>query len=40
VQWNGGDVGLSASMAWRGSRVATTDGDSKPRLYLQLTVTP
>lgn len=41
VQWNGADVGLSASMAWRGSRVPTAEGgDPKPRIYLQMVVTP
>lgn len=41
LQWNGADVGVSASVAWRGSRLPTAEGgDPKPRLYLQLTVTP
>ena len=41
VQWNGADIGLSASMAWRGSRVPTAEGgDPKPRIYLQMVVTP
>ena len=41
VQWNGADVGLSASMAWRGSRLPTAEGgDPKPRFYLQMVVTP
>lgn len=41
VQWNGADIGLSASMAWRGSRVPTAEGgDAKPRVYLQMVVTP
>lgn len=41
VQWNGADVGLSASVAWRGSQLPTAEGgDPKPRIYLQLVVTP
>jgi hemolysin activation/secretion protein len=41
VQWNGADVGVSASVAWRGSRLPTAEGgDPKPRLYLQVVVTP
>jgi hemolysin activation/secretion protein len=41
LQWNGADVGVSASMAWRGSRVPTAEGgDPKPRVYLQLVLTP
>jgi hemolysin activation/secretion protein len=41
VQWSGGDIGLSASVAWRGARKPTADGgDARPRLYLQLVVTP
>lgn len=41
VQWNGADFGLSASMAWRGNRPPTAEGgDPKPRVYLQLVVTP
>lgn len=41
VQWNGGDVGLSASLAARGSRAARAEGgDPKARFYLQLSVTP
>ena len=41
VQWNGADIGLSASMAWRGSRAPTAEGgDPKPRFYLQMVVTP
>ena len=41
VQWNGGDYGLSASVAWRGSRLPTAEGgDPRPRVYLQLSVTP
>ncbi|MDP1900715.1 MAG: POTRA domain-containing protein [Rubrivivax sp.] len=41
VQWNGADVGVSASVAWRGSRLPTAEGgDPKPRVYLQLVLTP
>jgi len=41
VQWNGGDIGLNASLAWRHTRTPTAEGgDPKPRLYLQLVVTP
>ena len=45
LQWNGSlggtGVGLTASLAWRGSRVPTSDAaDPRPRLYLQLLLTP
>ena len=41
VQWNGAEIGLSASMAWRGSRAPTAEGgDPKPRVYLQMVLTP
>lgn len=41
VQWSGGDVGVSASVAWRSRRALGGEGgDSQPRLYLQLIVTP
>jgi hemolysin activation/secretion protein len=41
VQWNGADMGVSASVAWRGSRLPSAEGgDPKPRLYLQVVVTP
>jgi hemolysin activation/secretion protein len=45
LSWNGSvggaGVGLTASLAWRGSRVPTSDpSDPRPRLYLQLQVTP
>ena len=41
VQWSGGDIGVGASVAWRGSRLPTAEGgDPKPRVYLQLSVTP
>ena len=41
LQWTGGDLGVSASLAWRGGRVPTAEGgDPKPRVYLQLFATP
>ena len=41
LSWSGGGYGLNASLAWRGSRLPTTDGgDHRPRLFLQMTVTP
>ena len=41
VQWTGGDIALSASLAWRGKRVPTAEGgDAQPRVYLQMVVTP
>jgi hemolysin activation/secretion protein len=41
VQWSGGDIALSASLAWRGPRQPTAEGgDPSPRLYLQLSLTP
>jgi hemolysin activation/secretion protein len=45
LQWNGSVAGaglaLTASLAWRGSRVPTSDeSDPRPRLYLQLQITP
>ncbi|MBL8305789.1 MAG: ShlB/FhaC/HecB family hemolysin secretion/activation protein [Rubrivivax sp.] len=41
VQWSGGDVGLSASLAWRSRRALGAEGsDTQPRLYLQMVVTP
>lgn len=41
LQWTGGDYGISASMAWRGSREPLAEGgDPKPRVYLQLFATP
>ncbi len=41
VQWSGGDVGLSASLAWRARRALGADSsDMQPRLYLQMVVTP
>lgn len=41
LQWSGGDVGLSASVAWR-SRPAlgAESADTQPRVYLQMVVTP
>jgi len=41
ISWAGSGIGLNASLAWRGSRLPTTDGnDPRPRLYLQLSYTP
>ena len=41
LQWNGGDYGVSASLAWRSSRVPTAEGgDPSPRVYIQLFYTP
>lgn len=41
LQWTGGDIGLSASLAWRGSRLPTAEGgDPKPRLYFRFYYTP
>jgi hemolysin activation/secretion protein len=41
LQWNAGDFGLAASLAWRGSRVPTAEGgDPTPRLYFQLFYLP
>jgi hemolysin activation/secretion protein len=41
LQWNGGMVGINASLAWRGRRVPTAEGgDTQPRIYLQLVLTP
>jgi hemolysin activation/secretion protein len=41
LQWIGGDLGVSASLAWRGSREPRAEGgDPKPRLYLQLFAAP
>jgi hemolysin activation/secretion protein len=41
ISWAGSGIGLNASLAWRGSRVPTTDGnDPRPRLFLQLSYTP
>lgn len=41
LQWTGGDYGVSASLAWRGSREPTAEGgDPRPRLYLQLFASP
>jgi hemolysin activation/secretion protein len=41
VQWNAGNVGLSASLAARGNRPARAEGgDPKARVYFQLSVTP
>ncbi len=46
LQWNGSiggtGVGLVATLAWRGNRAPTSDAtdDPRPRLYLQLQITP
>jgi hemolysin activation/secretion protein len=40
LQWNAGDLGLAASLAWRGSRAPTEGGDPHPRVYFQLTLNP
>jgi hemolysin activation/secretion protein len=41
ASWNGGGIGLNATLAWRGSRVPTADGnDPQPRLFLQMSFTP
>lgn len=40
LQWSAGDLGLAASVAWRGSRVSTEGGDARPRVYFQLTLKP
>jgi hemolysin activation/secretion protein len=42
VLWSAGELGLGASLAWRGgSRPPTADGgDANPRLYLQLIYAP
>ena len=41
LQWRGGDYGVSASVAWRGSAEPRAEGgDPKPRVYLQLFAAP
>ncbi|KPF50947.1 hypothetical protein IP87_16860 [beta proteobacterium AAP121] len=41
VQWSGADLGVSASIAWRGTRVPTAEGgDPQPRVYLQVVLSP
>ena len=41
LSWSRGGMGLVASVAWRGKRPPTTDSsDPKPRLYLQMFITP
>lgn len=41
VHWSGADLGLSASIAWRGARLPTAEGgDPKPRVYLQVVLSP
>ncbi|MBX3638774.1 MAG: ShlB/FhaC/HecB family hemolysin secretion/activation protein, partial [Rubrivivax sp.] len=41
LQWTGGEMGLSASLAWRGDRAPLAEGgDPRPRVYLQFWVAP
>ncbi|MCW5611618.1 MAG: ShlB/FhaC/HecB family hemolysin secretion/activation protein [Rubrivivax sp.] len=41
LQWTGGEMGLAASLAWRGDRLPLAEGgDPRPRLYLQFWVAP
>lgn len=41
LSWAKGGLGLNASIAWRGSRLPTTDtSDPRPRLFLQMWVAP
>lgn len=41
LQWSDGQMGLSASVAWRGPHEPQAEGgDPKPRLYLQLFTAP
>jgi hemolysin activation/secretion protein len=40
LQWNAGDWGLLASLAWRGSRVPSEGADPHPRLYFQFSLNP
>ncbi len=41
LRWNAGDVGVSASLAWRSSGPPTAEGgDPTPRLYFQLFYLP
>lgn len=41
LQWSAGEVGLNASLAWRGDRVpAGEGGDPRPRLYFQFVYLP
>jgi hemolysin activation/secretion protein len=41
LTWSASGYSLNTSVAWRGSRAPTTDGnDPKPRLFVQLFVTP
>jgi hemolysin activation/secretion protein len=41
LQWNAGEFGLAASLAWRGDRVPTAEGgDPRPRLYFQFVYLP
>lgn len=36
LSWNAGDFDLGLTAAWRGARLGTSNGDRKPRFYLQL----
>lgn len=41
LQWVGGELGVSASLAWRGSHEPRAEGgDPRPRLFLQLFAAP
>jgi hemolysin activation/secretion protein len=41
LSWSGSGIGVNASLAWRGSRLPTTDtSDPRPRLFLQVFYTP
>ena len=41
LQWRGGDYGITASVAWRGSYQPLDErNDQKPRVYLQLFAAP
>ncbi len=41
LAWTASGMGVNATLAWRGSRVPTTDtSDPQPRLFLQLFYTP
>lgn len=41
LQWTSGEMGLAASLAWRGDRAPLAEGgDPRPRVYLQFWVAP
>jgi hemolysin activation/secretion protein len=41
IAWSGNGIGLNATLAWRGSRVPTTDPrDPRPRLFFQVSYLP